>query len=100
MANNNTGLDSLPAVEELPPLGELPTISGTRMCDVVGSQPITDSDIVDEYINRRLQELHTTPNNDTAVQKIVFEIIHKGRLTTAVFQKLRGTSELWIPREC
>ena len=50
-----------------------------------------DSTVINEYITQRLNELQTTSENPPALQKIVFELIHKTRLTTAVFKKLQGT---------
>ena len=86
----STGVDGLPAAEDLPPLAILPAIIGCRAFE--DSAVVMDSTAIDEYITQRLNELQTTPENLPALQKIVLELIHKARLTTAVFKKLRGTS--------
>ena len=84
----STGVDALPAAEDLPPLPILPAIAGCRAFE--DSAVVTDLAVIDEFITQRLNELHTTSENLPAVQKVVLEVIHKARLTTAVFKKLRG----------
>lgn len=71
-----------------PTIGKLPAIAGYRAFE--DSTVVTESAVVDEYITQRLNELHTTPENLPALQKVVLELIHKARLTTAVFKQLRG----------
>jgi hypothetical protein len=54
------------------------------------SYPSTD--MVEEYIKRGLLRLNKELNDEDAVQRIVFQLITRARLTTDVFTKLRGMS--------
>jgi len=47
-------------------------------------------DAVEEYIERGLIRLHKEVNDEEAVQRIIFQLITRSRLTTQVFAKLRG----------
>jgi hypothetical protein len=49
------------------------------------------ADTVEEYISRGLLRLHKEVHDEEAVQKIVFQLITRARLTTEVFRQLRGT---------
>ena len=84
----STGVDALPAVEDLPPLATLPALAGCRAFEE--SSVIADLRVIDHYITQRLNELHTTPENLPALQKVVFELLHKARLTAVVLKWLRG----------
>ena len=81
-------VDSLLTAEDLVPLPILPPIAASQAFE--DNTIVTDSALIDEYITRRLTELHTMVENLPALQKVVFELIHKARLTTMVFKKLRG----------
>jgi len=54
------------------------------------SYPSTD--VIEEYIERGLLRLNKGLNDEDAVQRIVFQLITRARLTTDVFTKLRGMS--------
>ena len=54
------------------------------------SYPTTD--VIEEYIELGLLKLNKEINDEDAVQKIVFQLITRARLTTDVFTKLRGMS--------
>lgn len=54
------------------------------------SYPSTD--VVEEYIERGLLRHNKELNDEDAVQRIVFQLITRARLTTDVFTKLSGMS--------
>ena len=83
-----TGVDALPAVEDLPPLPVLPHVVNCRAFE--DTVVVSDSALIDAYITRRLNELKKTATDLPALQKVVLELIHKARLTGAVFKTLRG----------
>ena len=65
-----------------------PYITGERQCH----GPLIDKlDYITEYIKVGLLKLNKTLEDQEAVQKVVFELITRARLTTDVFLKLRGT---------
>jgi hypothetical protein len=82
-----SGVDALPAVEDLPPPPVLPPVAKCRAFE--DSVVVTDSSVIDAYITRRLNELQTTAEDLPALQRVVLELIHKARLTGAVFKTLR-----------
>ena len=54
---------------------------------------MADDNMVNEYIENRLLKLNKQVEDkdyDQIIQKIILELISKARLTTAVFNKLRG----------
>ena len=54
---------------------------------------INDEEVVEQYIEGRLRALNTNqgdPAHDEIVQRIVFDLITRARLSTKVFLKLRG----------
>jgi hypothetical protein len=51
---------------------------------------LTDDNAVQQYIESRLRQMNAPETDEHAIQKIVFELISRARLTTAVFKKLRG----------
>ena len=66
-----------------------PNITGERLSD----GPLIDQlDYVTQYIEAGLLKLNKTLDDQEAVQKIVFELITKARLTTEVFLELKSPS--------
>ena len=47
-------------------------------------------DAVEEYIERGLIRLNKQIDDEEAVQRIIFQLITRSRLTAEVFAKLRG----------
>ena len=72
----------------LPPRTYVPPyITGERQ----SHGPLIDHlDYVTQYIEAGLLKLNTTLEDQEAVQKVVFELITKARLTTDVFVELRS----------
>jgi len=73
------------------------TVTGERTVPHIDADEIRyysypSADVIEEYIERGLLRLNKEVNDEEAVQRIVFQLITRARLTTDVFTKLRGMS--------